>query len=139
MNVASADQHQEHVRVMYTPLYSKTGGMQGYTYFFLFPIQNIDCAYSLVLTCTHNQCFEQRYSKYRIFSTENFHFLQLKNLCILHGRVFVMARNIIKNGLNSAYSSNRKEQAQRSSLGNCVLKIQNEKYPPTVWRPLSYK
>ena len=35
-------------------------------HFFLFLLQNIDCGYSLepsteaVLTCTHNQCFEQK-------------------------------------------------------------------------------
>ena len=41
-------------------------GLQGYT-FSLFLLQNIDCGYSLeppkneaVLTCTHNQCFEQK-------------------------------------------------------------------------------
>ena len=36
-----------------------------------------------VLTCTHNQCFEQIYSKYQNLSDE-------KNISILHGRIFVM-------------------------------------------------
>ena len=33
--------------------------------FFLFLLQNIDCGYSLeaVLTCTHYQCFQQKYIK----------------------------------------------------------------------------
>ena len=28
-----------------------------------------------VLTSTHNLCFEQKYEKYQIFLSENFHFL----------------------------------------------------------------
>ena len=45
----------------------------GYTLFFLFLIENIECGYSLelprqaVLTSTHNLCFEQKYEKYQVF------------------------------------------------------------------------
>ena len=35
-----------------------------------------------VLTCTHNQCFEQNYLKYQIFSIEIFKLLQMKNIHI---------------------------------------------------------
>ena len=57
-----------------TPLlYKKNWGLQVYTYFSYFLLQNIDCGYSLdeavltctclaeaVLTCTHNRYFEQK-------------------------------------------------------------------------------
>ena len=52
--------------------------------FFLFLLQNIDCGYSLE---------PPRREKYHKFSIESVHFLQLKNLCILHGQVFVMNLN----------------------------------------------
>ena len=57
--------------------------MQGYTYFSLFLLQNIDCGYTLelrtawvrrFLTCTHNLCFEQKYEKDKKKSDENFQF-----------------------------------------------------------------
>ena len=41
-------------------------------------------------TCTRNLCFEQKQEKYQKFSTENFLFLQLLKICLLHGHVFVM-------------------------------------------------
>ena len=44
----------------------------------------------LVRTCTHNLCFEQKQEKYQHYSSKNVHFLQLRNLCILHEQVFVM-------------------------------------------------
>ena len=50
-------------------LYSKTGGLQAYTLFFLFLLKNIHCGYLLeplgkaVLASTHNLCFEQKYEK----------------------------------------------------------------------------
>ena len=49
-----------------------------------------------VLTCTHNQCFKQKYEKYQNFSTENLFFYNFKNLCILHGYVFVMTENLAR-------------------------------------------
>ena len=46
--------HQEIMSVKYIPaytplLYIKTGVCRGYTYFFLFLLQNIDCGYPLEL------------------------------------------------------------------------------------------
>ena len=36
-----------------------------------------------VLTCNHNQCFEQKKEKYNIFSSENYDFYSLeKSQCI---------------------------------------------------------
>ena len=43
-----------------------------------------------VLTSTHNLCFEQNKKNINDFLLKKFEFLQLKNLCILHGHVFVM-------------------------------------------------
>ena len=39
---------------------------------------------------THNQCFEQKYEKYRTFLSENFHFLVVKLSVYLNRHVFVM-------------------------------------------------
>ena len=39
---------------------------------------------------THNLCFEQKYEKYQIFSSENFHVLVVKISVYLNRRVFVM-------------------------------------------------
>ena len=59
-------------------------GYSGVYLFFSFLLQNIDCGYSeAVLTCTHNQCFKQKYEKYPNISIEN----------LLHGPVFVMRRS----------------------------------------------
>ena len=63
-------QSGKHARAM-KPLephfYIKKLGFAGVYLFFLFLLQNIDCGYSLepprcevVLTCTHNLCFEQK-------------------------------------------------------------------------------
>ena len=43
-----------------------------------------------VLTSTHNLCFDQKYEKYKIFLSENFHFLVVKFSVYLNRRVFVM-------------------------------------------------
>ena len=43
-----------------------------------------------VLTITHNVCFEQKYEKYQIFLSENFHFLVVKFSVYLNRRVFEM-------------------------------------------------
>ena len=72
-------------------------GMQGYTYFFLFLLQNIDYGYS----CTHTSVptikrvptiyvLSKNKKNIRIFLLKIFIFDNFKNLCILHGRVFVM-------------------------------------------------
>ena len=53
----------------------------GIHYFFLFLLKNIDCGYSLEPPRRggsneyHNLCFDQKYVKYRIFLSENFHYL----------------------------------------------------------------
>ena len=39
--------------------------------------------------CTHNLCFEQKYEKHHFFLLKMFNFYNLKNLCILHGHVFI--------------------------------------------------
>ena len=51
-------------------------GYEGVYLFFLFLLQNI----KVVLMCTQNLCFEQKYEKYPKFSAENFQFLQLKDV-----------------------------------------------------------
>ena len=54
--------------------------LQGYTLFFLFLLENIDCEYSLEpprrggVTSTHNVCFEQKYENISEFLSKNFHF-----------------------------------------------------------------
>ena len=47
-----------------------------------------------VLTCTHNQCFEPNKKKIniKIFRLNFFIYYNIKNLCILHGLVFVMVQ-----------------------------------------------
>ena len=47
-----------------------------------------------VLTSTHNLCFNQKYVKYRIILSENFHFLVLKFSVYLNRRVFIMFSDI---------------------------------------------
>ena len=44
----------------------------------------------LVLTCTHNICFEQKYEISKQNQLIIVIFTARKNRCILHGRVFVM-------------------------------------------------
>ena len=48
--------------------------------------------------CIHNGCFDWKYLKDQNFSNEIFNFAFEKNLCILHGRVFVMSFIIGKCG-----------------------------------------
>ena len=43
-----------------------------------------------VLTSTHNLCFDQKYVKYRNFSSENFQFLVVKFSVYLNRHVFIM-------------------------------------------------
>ena len=54
----------------------------------------------MVLTSTHNLCFEQKYKKYQDFLSENFHFLVVKFSVYLNRRVFVMGvitNNLVRN------------------------------------------
>ena len=44
----------------------------------------------VVLTSTHNLCFEQKYEQYQSFLSENFQFLEVKFSIYLNRRVFVM-------------------------------------------------
>ena len=44
----------------------------------------------MVLTSTHNLCFEQKYEKYQSFLSENFQFLVVKFSIYLNRHVFVM-------------------------------------------------
>ena len=48
----------------------------------------------MVLTSTHNLCFEQKYEKYQNFLSENFMFLEVKFSIYLNRRVFVMECDI---------------------------------------------
>ena len=60
--------------------------------FFLFLLQNKDFGYSLEPPRVPTIYFLSKNKKnIKIFSYEHFQFLQLKNLCILHGYVFVMS------------------------------------------------
>ena len=74
----------------------KLGFARVYLFFFLFLLQNKDCGYSLELlhrggsNVYQQSMFLAKIRKISKISTENFHFLELKNLCLLHGRVFVM-------------------------------------------------
>ena len=40
---------------------------------------------------THNLCFEQKYEKYKFFSSENFQLLEVKFSIYLNRHVFVMS------------------------------------------------
>ena len=68
-------------------------GYAGVYLFFLFLLQTIDCGYLLeaeaVLTCTHNLWFEQNKKTIKNFLLKISIFYNFKNLCILHGKVFV--------------------------------------------------
>ena len=86
-------------------------GFTGVYISFLFSAQNIDCGYSLepsrrggsneypqsgvpTIWSTHNLCFEQKYDKYHISFSENFHFLVVKVPIYLNRHVFVMVKNL---------------------------------------------
>ena len=43
----------------------------------------------------HNLCFEQKYEKYQIFLSENFHILVVKFSVYLNTHVFVMSRGVL--------------------------------------------
>ena len=67
-------------------------GFAGVYLFFLFLLQNIDCGYSLEAPRRVPTIYVLSKNKKNIkdFLLKFFNFYNLKNLCILHGRVFVM-------------------------------------------------
>ena len=78
-------------------------GFTGVYIIFLISSQNINCEYSLkpprrvVLTSTHNLCFEKKYEKYQTFLSENFPLFGIVKFSIyLNRRVFVMKFYITK-------------------------------------------
>ena len=50
----------------------------------------------MVLTSTHNLCFEQKYEKYQSFLPENFQFLEVKFSLYLNRLVFVMVVSLLR-------------------------------------------
>ena len=50
----------------------------------------------MVLTSTHNLCFEKKYEKYQNFLSENFHFLVVKLSVNLNRHVFVMSNSDVR-------------------------------------------
>ena len=50
----------------------------------------------MVLTSTHNLCFEQKCEKYQSFLSENFQFLDMKFSIYLNRHVFVMLSGAMK-------------------------------------------
>ena len=109
------DMHLIHIRIlscnmsMYTCMYPRIThfciaklGYTGVHLFFSFFLQNIDCGCSLEpprrggSNVYPQSMFRANTRKKYIkkLSAEKFQFLQLKNLCIMHGRVFVMASSV---------------------------------------------
>ena len=73
-------------------LYGKTGVYRGIHFFLIFALKHrLWVLIEAVLTCTHNLCFEQRYEKSKTFQPKIVIFTDVKNRCMLHGRVFVMS------------------------------------------------
>ena len=71
-------------------------GLQGIPIFLMFDPKHrlwvLVRTASPVLTCTHNQCFEQTYKNYQIFSMKFSIFNAEKIFCILHGQISVMSK-----------------------------------------------
>ena len=75
-------------------------GFAGVNLFFLFLLQNIDCGYSLEPprrggsnVYPQSMFLSKNKKNIKHFLLENFYFFYgYKNLCILHGRVFVMLK-----------------------------------------------
>ena len=77
----------------YTPLlYSKTGVYRGICYFLIFALKHR--LWVLVLTCTHNLCFVQKYENSQDISTENCHFYSCEKSLYVAWACF---RNVLKN------------------------------------------
>ena len=73
--------------------------MQGYTYFFLFFVQHLDCGYSLervptIFVLSNNNNNNEK-KKRKIKLMEFSIFPAEKNLCLLHGQVFVMDNEVM--------------------------------------------
>ena len=66
-------------------------GFTGVYFFFLFLLQNIDCGYSLERVPTIHVLSKNKKKNITIFHLKIIIFAAVKNCCILHGRVFVMA------------------------------------------------
>ena len=91
---------RKHAYIILTPLNPTSvinWGLQGYIFFFLFLLKNIDCGYSLEPPHRggsneyHNICFEQKYEKIiRDFLSEKFQFSEEKFSIYLNRPVFVM-------------------------------------------------
>ena len=62
-------------------------GYAGVYLFFLFLLQNIDCGYSLEFTI---YVLSKNKKNIKMFQLNIFIFYNFKNLCILHGHVFIM-------------------------------------------------
>ena len=78
----------------YTPLlYSKTGVWRDIPIFLIFaPKHRLWVLIRTeVLMCTHNLCFEKNKKNIKKILLNILIFYNFKNLCILHGRVFVMS------------------------------------------------
>ena len=78
-------------------------GFTGVYIVFLISAQNINCGYSLEPPRRGGSneypqshvCFEQKYKKYQIFLSKNFHFLVVKFSVYLNRRVFVMHSKLL--------------------------------------------
>ena len=108
-------------------------GFTGVYLFFLFLLQNIDCGYSLEppqrggSNVYPHSMFRPKIRKISKFFLWNFQFLQVKkNLCILHGHVFVMR-----------YRSRHKQQASHTfsiELQSLFYAVCNRVRPRVPWK-----
>ena len=78
----------------------KTGVCRGLPIFLIFaPKHRLWVLVSLgeaVLTCTYNLCFGQIKKNIKNFQLKIFNVLKLKNLCLLHGQVFVIEWGVLR-------------------------------------------
>ena len=77
----------------------------------------------MVLTCTHNLCFEQKYEKYRNFSTENFHFLQLKKTLYIAWASFRNVHRVILKKKVQVGKDQEKAQSEKDSHSDPKTKV----------------
>ena len=76
----------------------------------------------MVLTRTQNLCFEQKYEKYRSFSSEIFQILEVKFSIYLNRLVFVMYPQYID---NASFFSTIKPGRLAHTFDNVVIKLSN--------------